>query len=274
MLCSPQSAEFLATTQPSFTVNPYELLKFAARTILFVFKIMKNFLRRLKYYGIGFAFGLVFVFFFFKDRGCSWKPDNRVKNTILGRVLVVPESEQAAFDKLGLNDTTIVAFLNDGDANFSASKKDGATKVYQVSKEIKGKEVKLWFTLPQDAFISEVRFPKGSVLNVKNTKTGMGKMIRFPLVETIVYLNEDDSYFNKMKEKYDLNDSKEVENYLKKNGKIDFAKSNLTSSPYPIQKIVFETPTKLRVTASSYWFEEHITVESFDAVDSLGSTKH
>ena len=234
---------------------------------------MKNFLRRLKYYGIGFAFGLVFVFFFFKDRGCSWKPDNRVKNTILGRVIVVPESDQEAFDKLGLDEKAIVKFLDDGDVNFSGSKKDGNTKVYEVAKEIKGKEVKLWFTLPKDAFISEVRIPKGSILAVKNTKVGTGKMIRFPSVETIVYLNEEDSYFNQEKEKYDLMDSKEVEKYLKKNGLVDFEHSNLSTSPYPIQKIVFETPTKLKITASSYWFEEHITVEGFDTVDSLGITK-
>lgn len=235
---------------------------------------MKNFLRRLKYYGIGFAFGLVFVFFFFKDRGCSWKPDNRVKNTILGRVIVVPEEDQAAFARLNLDSADIVQFLNDGDVNFSASKKDGATKIYEISKEIKGKEVKLWFTLPQDAFISEVRIPKGSVLAVKNTKKGMGKMIRFPNVESIVFMNEDDSYFNKEKEKYELTDSKQVEKYLKKSGMIDFGKSNLAASPYPIQKIVFETPTQLKVTASSYWFEEHITIESFDNVDSLSITKH
>jgi len=265
--------QFALTFASTFAVNPFEILKFATRKLSFAIEIMKNFLRRLKYYGLGFALGLVFVFFFFKDRGCSWKPDNRVKNTILGRVLVVPEDQQVAFDKLNLDSAAIVNFLNDGDVNFSGSKKDGSTKVYEISKEIKGKEVKLWFTLPKDAFISEVRIPKGSILAVKNTKKGTGKMIRFPLVETIVYLNEEDDYFNKMKEKYFITKSETAEFLVKKNGFIDFEHSNLTASPYPIQKIVFETPTKLKITASSYWFEEHITVEGFDTVDSVGITK-
>ena len=63
---------------------------------------MDSIFRRLKYYGIGFGAGLVFVIFFFQNRGCSWLPDNRVKNSILDRVLVLPETESVQMKKYGL----------------------------------------------------------------------------------------------------------------------------------------------------------------------------
>jgi hypothetical protein len=52
---------------------------------------MESLWRRLKYYGIGFGIGLVFVIFFFQNRGCSWLPSNRVKNSILDRLVVASD---------------------------------------------------------------------------------------------------------------------------------------------------------------------------------------
>ncbi len=229
---------------------------------------MKNFLRRLKYYGIGFGLGLIFVFFFFKNRGCSWLPESRVKNTILGRVLVVPEADKTEYAKLGLSDDDIVQFLNDGDVDFGGSSKHGNPQVYSISKEIKGKEITLWFTLPKDAFISEVRMPKGSIQKVTNTKEGIGQMIHFPNVDNMVFLNED-PLFVKEQKRVGLDNAKRIMKYLKKSGKVNFEASTLKSNPYPIQKIRFTTPTNVEVEASSYWFEEHITIESFDQFDTL-----
>lgn len=235
---------------------------------------MKSFLKRLKYYGIGFGLGLIFVIFFFDNRGCSWLPGSRVKNTILGRILVVSEKDQKAYDKLNISDKEIVQFLNDGDLNIGASNTHGNPKVYEITKEIRGKEIKLWFTLPNETFISEVVIPKGTIEEVRNTKEGTGRMIRFPLVDNLIFLKETDKSFNEEKKKLKLDDSKKVMYYLKKNGRIDFAASRLTDKPYPIQKIIFTTPTNQVVHASSYWFEEHVTIESFDSVDTLDITKH
>ena len=235
---------------------------------------MKNFLRRLKYYGIGFGLGLIFVIFFFDNRGCSWMPSSRVKNTILGRILVVSEKDKAAYDQLHLTDKEVIEFLNDGDVHIGSSHVHGNPKVYEITKDIRGKEIKLWFTLPADAFISEVVIPKGSIESVKNTKTGLGRMIRFPLVDNIVFLKDDDKAFNEEKKKLKLNDPKKVMKYLKKTGYVDFEHSDLSAKPYPIQKILFTTPTNVTVHASSYWFEEHVTIEGFDALDTLTITKH
>ena len=47
-----------------------------------------TFLRRLFYYLIGVGIGLIFVFFVFGNRGCSWLPQNKVKETINHKILI------------------------------------------------------------------------------------------------------------------------------------------------------------------------------------------
>ena len=47
-----------------------------------------TFLRRLVYYLIGFGIGLIMVIFFFQNRGCSWLPENKVKETILRKIII------------------------------------------------------------------------------------------------------------------------------------------------------------------------------------------
>ena len=53
---------------------------------------MTNLYRRLLYYGIGFGIGLVCVFFFFNNRGCSWLPENRVKEMVTERLIYIADS--------------------------------------------------------------------------------------------------------------------------------------------------------------------------------------
>ena len=91
---------------------------------------MESFLRRLKYYGLGFGFGLLFVFFFFQNRGCSWLPSNRVKNSILERLIVIPDAQLEALKASGYSKKDVIALLNDGDVDFSESRKQTNPKVY------------------------------------------------------------------------------------------------------------------------------------------------
>ncbi len=230
---------------------------------------MNNFFRRLKIYLIGFGIGLVFVFFFFRNRGCTWLPENRVKNTILGRVIVVSEKDASWLNEQGVDTKTIVSFLNDGNIAFGASKKQGNPQVYVISKEVKGKEVTLWFTLPKDAFIAEVRKPVGNVQVCQNSTEGVGKMIHFPNVKSFVYLDEENTAYVKEQKRLGLNSAKRVQRFIQQNGEIDFSKSKLKVAPYPIQYISFQTNTGVKVSARTYWLEEHIRYDQFDALDTL-----
>jgi hypothetical protein len=223
---------------------------------------MKNFLRRLKFYGLGFGIGLIFVFFFFRNRGCSWLPENRVKNTILGKVLVIEDSQMAKLKKHGLTEKDAVDFLNDGDVNFGSSKKQGNPQVYEVEKEIDGKTVKLWFTLPKDGYISEVIWPSGSIQKSGNSKSGMGKMIAFPKVENIIYLDQNPE-FTKALKNAGLTNEKAVLGRLKASGKIDFSRSHLDAQPLPEHYVIFKNTKGKELFAVTTWYKEHIQFYSF-----------
>ncbi len=229
---------------------------------------MKNFLRRLKFYGLGFGIGLVFVFFFFQNRGCTWLPSNRVKNTILGRVVVVNESENATFKKNGITTDEIVEFLNDGDVEFGKSKKQGNPQVYSITKDVNGKEVELWFTIPADGYISEVKWPSGSIFKAKDSDKGMGRMIHFPNVESLVYLDSN-KRLTCQQERLGLIAPKEIVNRLKKTGKVDFSRSNLKAQPYPKQYILFTNKKGVSIETETHWYQEHIQISEFILKDTV-----
>lgn len=208
-------------------------------------------------YGLGFGIGLIFVFFFFRNRGCSWLPENRVKNTFLGKVIVVSEDNQRIFDKHQLSDSMIVSFLNDGSVSFGSSKKQGNTKVYKIEKEVNGKNMALWFSIPEDAFIAEAVWPKGSIQKFKSTTSGLGRMIHFPNVESFVYLKENEELAKQMNE-FGIKDEEHVQFLMKQSGLIDFSQSNLDADPMPEQFVVLPRKNGDTLTARTTWYKEHI----------------
>jgi hypothetical protein len=224
---------------------------------------MKNFLRRLRLYGLGFGVGLIFVFFFFRNRGCTWLPENRVKNTFLGKVIVVSEDNQRIFDQHKLSDKEIISFLNDGSISFGSSKKQGTTKVYKIEKEINGKNIALWFSMPEDAFVAEVVWPKGSIQKFKSTTEGYGRMINFPLVNSLVYLKESDELTKQMAE-FGIVDEAHVQYLLKKVGLIDFSKTNFNAEPMPEQFVVLPRKNGDTLTARTTWYKDHIEFYEFE----------
>lgn len=224
---------------------------------------MKNFLRRLRLYGLGFGVGLIFVFFFFRNRGCTWLPENRVKNTFLGKVIVISEDNQRIFDKHHLSDDMIISFLNDGSISFGSSKKQGNTKVYKIEKEINGKNIALWFSMPEDAFVAEAVWPKGSIQKFKSTTTGTGRMIHFPKVNSLVYLKESDELTKQMAE-FGIKDEEQVQFLMKKSGLIDFSKSKLNAEPMPEQFVVLPRENGDTLTARTTWYKDHVEFYEFE----------
>lgn len=229
---------------------------------------MKNFLRRLKFYGLGFGIGLVFVFFFFRNRGCTWLPENRVKNTILGKVLVIRDDQKSLLKKQGIDESTIIQFLNDGDVDFGASKKQGNPQVYSISREVNGKTTILWFTLPKDGYISEIRLPEGNIQKAGNSKTGLAEMIYFPKVENIVYLDNNPEFATQRLD-VGLNEPKQVLSRLKVDGKIDFEKSHLSLSNLPEHYVLFTNNKGKKIEAVTTWYQEHIQFYEFKLNDSI-----
>lgn len=230
---------------------------------------MKNFLRRLRFFGIGFGIGMVFVFFFFQNRGCTWLPSNRVKNTFLGRIIVIQDEQARILKKHGISERDIIGFLNDGDIDFGASKKQGNPQVYGLTKDFKGKDVELWFTLPKNGYISEIQWPQGSIQLAKNSTTGIGKMIHFPNVESFVYIDSN-KRLTCQQEKTGLIAPKQIIDCLKKSGTIDFEKSHLKVKPFPEHYIYFNDRKRNKIGTQTTWYQEHIRIFEFDMKDTTG----
>lgn len=224
---------------------------------------MESFVRRLKYYGIGFGIGLIFVFVFFQNRGCSWLPSNRVKNSFLDRLIVVPVDEMDVLKAKGLTEKDLVQVLNDGEVNFTESKKEGNPQVYSMEKEFKGKgKLKFYFSLPKESFISEIHFSEKSAKDVDNTTEGLGEIIHFPKDNDLVFVDSQS-----LLKKAELKDTKQILRLIKLNGMIDFEATNLKATPKPEHLIIFKDNKGRRIGAKAVWYKNKIDISSFEFVN-------
>jgi hypothetical protein len=231
---------------------------------------MESFWRRLKYYGVGFLGGLVFVFVFFQNRGCSWLPANRVKNSLLDRVIVLSDEQQVKLSRMGLTLKDVKAALNDGDVEFSESKKKGKLKVYKITHSTSAEPVEYFFTMPDESFISEVHLGAKNAESVKNTIKGKGRIIHLPNDKNLVFIDSTQQLFCQ-KSKLKIKNALVVLDGLKLTGQIDFAKTTLTKQPKAVHLLSFySSQLQRRIEFESVWYKNKIDVTRF--VDStLGS---
>ena len=203
--------------------------------------------------------GLIFVFFFFQNRGCSWLPSNRVKNSILDRVIVVSDEEQAVLKSKGINKQVILDLLNFGSVEFDRSVKEGNTKIYLLSDD----EHKVYFTLPKDNFISEVKSAGKKRSQIENTASGFGRMIHFPNDENLVHVDSS-SILTCQQEALGFINQKLILKNLKEKGRIDFSKTFYFKKPRPEVYFTYPDPKKNTIGSKAVWYKNKITIKSFD----------
>jgi hypothetical protein len=220
---------------------------------------MTTFWKRLRYYGIGFGIGCIFVFFFFQNRACSWLPDNRIKNSILDRTIVIQEDESDLLKSKGIKDDEIIEILNSGKINFKLSDKNSESKVYLLYKD----DLKLFFTLPEESYISEVKIANVAVSKIKNSTTGMGRFIHFPNEENLVYVDSL-SILSCQQAEIGMTKNQDILKNLKKNGTIDFSKTNFNGRPKPEHYINFSDSIGRKIGAKSIWYKNRITIFEFN----------
>jgi hypothetical protein len=225
---------------------------------------MDSFVRRLKYYGIGFMIGLLFVFIFFQNRGCSWLPSNRVKNSFLDRVIVVPEDQEPILAAKGLTKEVVIAVLNDGSVDFDKSSKQSDPKVYYLDKEFDKKgTVHFFFTLPSESFLCEVHLKEGSAKAIKNSTKGYGKIIHFPKDDNLVYVDST-SLVTCQQSVLGLVNPLDIYKLMQKSGKVDFSKTNYGLRPKVEQYIEFTDKKKRTIGAKAIWYKNKINITSFE----------
>lgn len=225
---------------------------------------MTKLINRLKYYGVGFLFGLLFVFFFFQNRGCSWLPENRVKNTLLGKVIALPENERNELKSDGIDDSLFLTLLDDGAILFDESLKDPEVfpKVYVLEKEINGQTIRGQFSIYNDAFITVAEYLQPKEKAERHTHyLGSGKLIHFPLEENLVFFEEQlvDCELGTSQKNLHIN----VLKALKTNGQINFEESNFMANKAE-QQLSFKNNKNEVFTGKAIWFKTKINFTTLD----------
>lgn len=220
-----------------------------------------NFIRRLKYYGIGFGMGLIVVIFMLPNR-CSWTPSNRIKNTILSRLITVNEVEWKLMESKGLTKTDIISVLNDGDVDFGISKKDGDSKVYVITKDFGKKgNYKFYFTLPNESFISEVKIGEMDAKKVSNTKIGYGQFIHIPKDDYLVYPDSTQKV-NCQMDILQVGDVKKIYKDIEKTGRINFEKTNFGAKPKAEHYIEYVLGSDT-IEFQAVWYKNKLFISNF-----------
>jgi hypothetical protein len=220
---------------------------------------MKTFLRRLKYYAVGFTIGTLFVYFFFENRGCSWLPDNRVKTAILERVVVVKSDNINSLKKLGVTTENFTNFIKGAEIIFKKSATKKETKAYYI----KNNDKSLCVLLPKNSFIAELTDVSGTVFSKKVSSNGVGKFIYFPKQDEFLYADTNKLLTCKQQEINWINND-EILSKIKRNGVFDFEKSNLTKGSQKTQYIVYKDSKYGEIGLKSIWYKEKIDVIQID----------
>lgn len=109
---------------------------------------MQKFKDRLKYYIIGILIGLILTYIFFGNRGCAWLPENRVKNMIAEKEILVGDSVKFLMECSGVDHNDIYRLLEDeGDVNFSKSKTREYPKIYWFNGKKEGEDLIIEYAL-------------------------------------------------------------------------------------------------------------------------------
>ena len=210
-------------------------------------------MKRLKYYGIGFGLGIIFVAFFFQNRGCSWMPSNRVKNAVLDRLIVVSDATESVLIEKGLDYDDIIQVLNDGSVDFGKSQKEGESKIYLMEKG----GVFYAFTLPYESFLSEV-FVTNDLSKIENSNEGYGEIIHFPSDENLVY-PDSSNVVSCQQETLSLINPKDILALIKESGKIDFSKTNFEQRPKAEHFIEFKQGDQV-IGAKVIWYKNKLNI--------------
>jgi hypothetical protein len=226
---------------------------------------MKDFFRRLKYYGLGFGVGIIMVMALFDNKGCSWFPSNRVKDNLFNRMIVVNETNSHQIKEQGFSETQFLKTIQNGSVDFGKSKKQGLDKVYRIDyKTPKGKKAHCYMTMGDESFVTELIFSTKKATKITPTKPesyDKGQILFFPKNEFLFYMDSSKVFQEKMKDLGIPNDQK-LNQFIRKYGQFSFGDSQLMLHPKPIHGLVFRTNSQKKndLHIQCIWFKDKIKV--------------
>ena len=224
---------------------------------------MTNFYKRLLYYGIGFGIGLIFVFFFFNTRGCSWLPENRVKDMISSRIVFISDSNMLVLKNLGIKKTEISQYLEDAEVQFSKSKKSENPKIYHLVGPTKSKkQFVAQIVLYENAFICELLPNQFSAQNAIPSKKGLGTPVHYPVKNNLFY-SDSSAHTICQRKALDITEDSTLYRLFLENGRVNMLNSDLSKSPKPIHCITLKTDDGQKVNFFSTYFKEKSRIYKF-----------
>ncbi len=215
---------------------------------------MKSIWKRFQYYGIGLTIGLLFTFIFFQNRGCSWLPENRVKNAIMDNVIVFKTTDIEEMQTKGLEPADYIEILNKGDIKFGLSKRDGEPKYYigEIKTE-EGKELRAQFELRVDGFISLCTPLHDTKVITKDLLNGEAVFQRLPLDTALVAFSDLARCQAKVLEISEKN----ILDALSNGGVINYDLSDFKTADRPVYHLIFVIDEKA-YSGKAMWYKTKI----------------
>lgn len=139
--------------------------------------MMQNtFIRRLIYYLFGFGIGLILVFFVVGNRGCSWLPENKVKDSVKKRFVVSQTSL--------INSSNFNTLIENCEVEFDKSTKNSPNKTYlfRVNDDKNDKIKSFYISYNSDSYLAIIHINKDEI-----TKMNVDSFLK------IIYVPENES---------------------------------------------------------------------------------
>ncbi len=231
---------------------------------------MDKLIRRLKYYGIGFGIGLIFVIVIFKQKGCSWTPQNRVKSAIFQRIVFVDSLDSAYLKSKHIRPNDLKKLIQKGTISFMDSKRHGNEKIYQFYSNLaNGKGITFLIALREQSFVVDIDF----------THEKFNKYVPLKGKARPFLFTKKENWFSGKWKTYtfkNINSSNAPEKITKcflQNGYLDCGFTNFNQSQ-PTHKIHFftfkeATPRGERrehVTCEVIWYQEKMKIKEIQIV--------
>ncbi|MBW7868522.1 MAG: hypothetical protein H3C31_09385 [Brumimicrobium sp.] len=225
---------------------------------------MKKFWAKFRYFSIGLVLGTIFVLVVFGDRACSWLPGHRIKEDILGKVIVFPEDQLDALNAMGISGENISDIITHGKILFSESVKKPTVypKAYVLELTDGNTRKRVQFSLYEDSYISIVHpLKEGEKASAYKQLKGWGKMVHFPSDSSLVYIDNSEYTMCKASGLADTYPN-HILNDLRKTGKVDFSHSNLMLTKASL-RVSFTQNDTLHVDAETIIYKYRITFKDF-----------
>jgi len=109
--------------------------------------------------------------------------------------------------------------------------------------------------------VSEVHITEPNAQSVRNTKKGLGRIVRIPKDRDLVFL-EPDPILQCVVRKCFVKKEQGILKAMKTNGRVDFERTRFTAKPKAVQVITVNNPAGELVRFEAIWYKNKVNITS------------